>query len=171
MNGLYLAPMPFPISTPLGTQPEHDVSPLTEFMPMTFDFNINALNQFLASGDLDALIAQTSATPPLESPQQQVSKPHPYPRPSDNIQLVWFTNMEEQDLEKETKMLQSVTYNHSNYDNNGHDGQSEKSETETGNIDEAWREKVGSNLVPRIFNIAGPLPSIDFLVISLSISN
>jgi hypothetical protein len=141
------------------------VSPLSsEPIPMPFDFDIGALNQFLTSGDFDALMnlpQPDGLAPPATQLQRQL------PRPSDAIKSAWFTNMEEKDLESEAAMLRSVTYNTINGYPNALAARSEpdsESNGSKGKIDEAWRQKVNSELVPRVFNVLGPLPSIEFLV-------
>jgi hypothetical protein len=159
--------LPFPdVSPSYLTSHETDLSPVAAgvFTPMSFDFNINALNQFLTSGDFDALMnhQQFGHSSEVSSTLMHL----PYPRPSEAIEAAWFTNMEEKDLENETTMLRSVTY----YNNNSNSVptppfiHSEKNEIETGNIDEAWRQKVNTKLVPEVFNIVAPLPSSEFLV-------
>ena len=156
--------LPFPVSPAFLSHPDTSLSPLSapEIIPMSFDFDLNALNQFLTSGNLDVLmdqIDQPFTAPPfsenLTSQTSQILRTYSTPRLSDAINAAWFTNMEEQDLETESAMLRSLTY--------GGD-MVETLDQETGNIDEAWREKVNSNLVPQVFSIAGPLPSIEFLV-------
>jgi hypothetical protein len=152
--------LPYPAS-PTQFDPRPDFSPLnsTEFAPFAnFDFDIAALNQFLTSGDLDAIINQ-----PMETPQSDATAPpslrRPYPKASDAIKPAWFNNMEERDLENEAAMLRT-TYNSDDLIPD----QSEKSDHEAEKIDEVWRHNLNVNLVPQVFNIIGPLPSIDFLV-------
>jgi hypothetical protein len=154
-------PVPNYMDLPDGTS----VSPLSsEPISMPFDFDIGALNQFLTSGDFDALMnlpQPDGLVPPATQSQR------PLPRPSDAIKSAWFTNMEEKDLESEAAMLRSVTYNTINGYPNSYTGRSEpdsESSGSKGKIDEAWRQKVNSELVPRVFNVIGPLPSIEFLV-------
>jgi hypothetical protein len=152
-------------STYLDLADGTSVSPLpAEQMPMPFDFDIGALNQFLTSGDFDALM-NLPQPDGLAPPATQSQKP--LPRPSDAIKSAWFTNMEEKDLESEAAILRSVTYNTINGYPNALTSRSEpdsESNGSKGKIDEAWRQKVNSNLVPQVFNILGPLPSIEFLV-------
>jgi hypothetical protein len=143
------------------------VSPLSaEPIPISFDFDIGALNQFLTSGDFEALM-NLPQTDGLAPPTNQSQKP--LPKPSDAIKQAWFTNMEEKDLEMEAAMLRSMTYNTTNGDPNAtanrQDADSDNGGSK-GTIDEAWRQKVTSNLVPQVFNILGPLPSIEFLVLA-----
>jgi hypothetical protein len=148
-------------TSPVHLNNEPDLSPLTgtEFQPFAaFDFDIGALNQFLTSGDLDAIVNQ-----PIETPQSDMFTPQfqrPYPKASDAIKSAWFTNMEERDLENEAAMLRSVTYN----GETSAGDQSDKPGPEKEHIDEAWRHNLNVNLVPQVFNIIGPLPSIEFLV-------
>jgi len=143
------------------------LSPLsaTEFNTLPFDFDIAALNQFLTSGDFDALMSQTQD---LSQANDLTATPTPrqYPRPSDAIKAAWFTNMEEKDLENEAAMLRQSPNNQGNGPPSASTKAREYQESENnggGHIDEAWRQNVNSILVPQIFNL-GPLPSIDFLV-------
>jgi hypothetical protein len=152
--------LPYPIS-PTQFEPGPDFSPLnaTEFVPFAnFDFDIAALNQFLTSGDLDAIINQ-----PMETPQSDATAPpssqRVYPKASDSIKPAWFTNMEERDLENEAAMLRT-SYNSDDFTPD----QSARSDHVAETIDEVWRHNLNVKLVPQIFNIIGPLPSIEFLV-------
>ena len=154
-------PLLYPPSPAHRGNQEPDLSPLTnvEFTPFALDFDISALNQFLTSGDLNTFVNHHSETPQSDVfvPQMQ----RPYPKASDAIKPAWFTNMEERDLENEAAMLRSVTY--SNGDDAMNSGQSGQSDHEI-ELDEAWRHNLNVNLVPQVFNIIGPLPSIEFLV-------
>jgi len=143
------------------------ITPLsaTEFNTLPFDFDITALNQFLTSGDFDALITQSHDLPHTND-VSVTPTPRQYPGPSDAIKAAWFTNMEEKDLENEAANLRSSPYHQGNGDLHGSARRREYQDSDTnggGHIDEAWRQNVNSILVPQIFNL-GPLPSIDFLV-------
>lgn len=141
------------------------ITPLSvnEFNTLPFDFDIAALNQFLTSGDFDALISQTQQDLPQASDVSTTPAPRLYPRPSNAIKAAWFTNMEEKDLENEATMMRSTLYKQENhratvrpdYPNNDNHGSE--------HIDEAWRQKANSSLVPQVMDL-GPLPSIEFLV-------
>ena len=129
---------------------------------MSFVFDINALNQFLSSGDLD-----TFMQPPLITPGSEQFPPvrqYAYPKAPDTIKPAWFTNMDEKDLARESEVQRSEPFTSAA----GAIMESLPSETEmdSGTIDETWREKVSNDMVPQIFNIVGPLPSIEFLVSS-----
>jgi hypothetical protein len=151
-----------PIAHPMEVSPAHG----GDFTPPAFDFDLAALNEFLTSGDLDAL---TSA-PALSTQTETVPTPPPLtalPRPSDAIKLAWFTNMEEKDLEKTSySRLQQADSSTTTSTNATTDMDIEN--TGAGEIDEAWRQKVSTNLIPKVFNVVGPLPSIEFLVPSSS---
>lgn len=144
------------------SEQEPTLSPLSrsDTVPMSFVFDINALNQFLTSGDLD-----TFMQPPLITPGSEQFAPvrqYAYPKAPDTIKPAWFTNMDEKDLARESEMQRSEPFTSAA----GAIMESLPSEMEmdSGTIDETWREKVSNDMVPQIFNIVGPLPSIEFLV-------
>jgi hypothetical protein len=143
------------------------ISPLsaTEFNTLPFDFDLTALNQFLTSGDFDALIQTQPASQPNDVPVPPTPRPHP--GPSDAIKAAWFTNMDEEDLENEAATLRTSPFGQGNANPQaaakGREWQDPSDNTAGGHIDEAWRQNVNSILVPQVFNL-GPLPSIDFLV-------
>jgi hypothetical protein len=154
--------LPFQTSPPFLNTPGPDLSPLSgSDFPMIFDFDIDALNQFLTSGDLNALLAQETnlATPISEVLLPNFPRASRFPRPSEAIKPAWFTNMEEKDLENEAELMRT----HITYESDT--PQCPKLDPETGNIDEAWRGNLSTSLVPKVFNITGPLPSSEFLVL------
>jgi hypothetical protein len=132
---------------------------------MSFDFDIQALNAFLTSGDFDALLGTHSADPIALPPTQPLLLPaqplhsKQFPLLSDSIQASWFTNLREKDLEKEAAETGTALDTHFS---RRHESQGEQNEA--GNIDEAWREKIKSNMIPKTFDILEPFPSIEFLV-------
>ena len=155
----------FSTSPPFHHQPDPLLDPFatTEIIPMSFDFDIQALNAFLTSGDFDALLG-THAADPIDAqallPPAQPPQSRQFPLLSDAIQTSWFTNLQEKDLEKEAVETSSALDTPPSWrlrvsDGNQHEG---------GNIDEAWREKIKSYMIPKTFNILGPFPSIEFLV-------
>ena len=146
----------------------------SENLPMSFDFDINALNQFLTSGDLD-----TFMQPPLITPGSEhfaPVRPYAYPNAPDSIKPAWFTNMDEKDIEKETAMQRVDPFSSAASDMMDTLPSGKEVEMSSGagtssgggTIDETWRERVGEIMIPQIFNIVGPLPSIEFLVSSPS---
>lgn len=148
------------------------ISPLsaTEFNTLPFDFDIAALNQFLTSGDFNALMTQTQDISQAND-SSATPIPRQYPRPSDAIRAAWFTNMEEKDLEHEAAMLRQSAYSQGNGPLSASAKPQEFQDSDingAGHIDEAWRQNVNSILVPQVFNL-GPLPSIEFLVSITSI--
>ena len=136
-----------------------------EILPMSFDFDINALNQFLTSGDFDAFMQ-----PPLITPGSEhfaPVRPYPHPKAPDSIKPAWFTNMDEKDLERESRIQASDPF--SSVASALMESLPSDKELGTRRIDESWREKVSNDMVPQVFNIVGPLPSIEFLVLAPSI--
>jgi len=144
-----------------------------ETLPMSFDFDINALNQFLTSGDLD-----TFMQPPLIAPGSEhfaPVRPYAYPKAPDSIKPSWFTNMDEKDIEKETAMQRVDPFNSAASAmmeslplEKDVEMSSGSGISGSGTIDETWRERVSDIMIPQIFNIVGPLPSIEFLASSPS---
>jgi hypothetical protein len=128
----------------------------TDF-PMIFDIDINALNEFLTSGDFNALYLSNQENA-LATPVSEVltTFPRSFPQPSEAVKPAWFTNMEEKDLENEAVILRT------SYPESSQSVQSPKLD-ETRNIDEAWRGNLSTSLAPKVFN-PGPLPSSEFLV-------
>jgi hypothetical protein len=157
----------FSTSPTFRHQPDPLLEPfsVTENMPMSFDFDIQALNAFLTSGDFDALLGTHAADPIAPPPTQPLLLPaqplhsKQFPLLSDAIQASWFTNLQEKDLEKEAVETDTALDMHTS---RPHD--SNAKQNEGGNIDEAWREKIKSNMIPKTFDILGPFPSIEFLV-------
>jgi len=139
----------------------------SEILPISFDFDINALNQFLTSGDLD-----TFMQPPLITPGSEhfaPVRPYAYPKAPDSIKPAWFTNMDEKDLEKETALQRVDPFSSAAsamMESLPSDKDVEMS-SGSGTIDESWRERVTDIVIPQIFNIVGPLPSIEFLASSV----
>jgi hypothetical protein len=132
-------------------------------MPFSFDFDISALNQFLTSGDVDALLGNDQVTPSPESiPAATTHSTTSFPHPMEAVKNAWFTNMQERDLAREETVIRTAAASTDVSVNDGSD-----SEGQPGHIDEAWRQKVRTNLVPRIYDMIGPLPSIEFLVDTL----
>lgn len=140
------------------------ISPLSvnEFNTLPFDFDIAALNQFLTSGDFDALMTQTQDLPQTNDVPAMPAPRH-YPRPSNAIKAAWFTNMEEKDLENEATMMRSTLYKPGNHRANEKQEYQNNDNHGSEHIDEAWRQNVNSSLVPQLMDL-GPLPSIEFLV-------
>jgi len=127
---------------------------------MSFDFDINALNQFLTSGDLDTFMQPPLITPGSE--QFAPVRPYAYPKAPDLIKPMWFTNMDEKDLARESEIQRMDTF--SSAASAMIESLPSEKDVEMDTIDETWREKVSNDMVPQIFNIVGPLPSIEFLV-------
>lgn len=138
----------------------------TEFNPITFDFNLAALNQFLTSGDLDAFTTTSSMSVQPESLATSPSALNTIPRPSDSIRSAWFTNMEEKDLQERTPTSRAAGAPQpgSPSSTNNEQGNVDADRIGAHEIDEAWRQKVSTKLIPSVFNVVGPLPSIEFLV-------
>jgi hypothetical protein len=137
------------------------------FTPVGFDVDLAALNQFLTSGDLDAFASATAA--PIQPETLPIPPKNTLPIPSDAIRAAWFTNMEEGDLLAGEPMSRaSVVVDSPPASSNTpvrQSGDSNDSDRNPGDeIDKAWRTKVGSKLIPPVFNVVNPLPSIDFLV-------
>lgn len=132
---------------------------------MSFDFDIQALNAFLTSGDFDVLLGTHSADPIALPPTQPLLLPaqplhsKQFPLLSDAIQASWFTNLQEKDLEKEA--AETGTALDTQFSRRP---ESQGEQNEAGNIDEAWRQKIKSNMIPKTFDILEPFPSIEFLV-------
>lgn len=139
-------PQPDPLLGPL---------PITENMFMALEFDIQALNAFLNSGDFEALLGPQPAEYTALSPAQPVPSKR-YPLLSDAIRDAWFSNLQEKDLESEAAQTGAPLDLRRKKNNGGQDLPR--------NIDEAWREKIKSDMVPKPFDIVGPLPSIEFLV-------
>jgi hypothetical protein len=157
----------FSTSPTFPHQPDPLLDPfaVTENIPMSFGFDIQALNAFLTSGDFDALLGTHAADPIALPPTQPLLLPErplhskQFPLLSDAIQASWFTNLQERDLEKEAVETGTALDMYSSRQHESHGKQNE-----AGNIDEAWREKIKSNMIPKTFDILGPFPSIEFLV-------
>ena len=139
-----------------GEEPWPEFKPLVEFeVPIAFDFDIRAMNQFLASGDFETLTKQESEAsepdmvldPPIATPS--------YPTPSDAVKYSWFNNIDEHYLEAEIKIQRALSRSNPPLD-------SLFDRSDSG--DESFRAKVNRKLVAKPFGVIDTLPSVEFLV-------
>lgn len=168
----YLQGSPYDPASRISLSPTYvsiprEASPLhSDFIPAAFDFNLDALNHFLKSGNVEALMGPTNV---LANPEPHLSQGS-LPRPSDAIKSIWFTTMGEMDLAT-ADLVSSRQMSQTSYSPNIHGEGADmmdidNAENDVSNrIDELWRQKVRTKLFPKAFDAVGPLPSIEFLVL------